>query len=354
MKYILAINPGSTSSKIAVFEDETCLFEDNIKHSHEALEGFSRIQDQFEFRKNEVLRCLEDHSFDINLLSAVVGRGGLLPPVKSGAYYVNDAMLERLIVRPIAEHASNLGAIIADSIAKPLGVDAMIYDSVAVDEMHPVARITGLKEITRKSLFHALNSRSVAIEVASKKNGTYNSMTFIVAHLGGGITISLHHQGKIIDIISDDEGPFSPERAGRIPTRELIKLCYSGKYEEKTLVKMTRGGGGIKSLLDTTDIQQVENLIRLGNEDAKLYYEAMFYQVAKGIGELSTVVDGKVDQIILTGGIAHSKTATAMITKKVSFISEVVVIPGENEMKALALGCLRVLNGEEKANVYSE
>ncbi|MDP3388263.1 MAG: butyrate kinase [Eubacteriales bacterium] len=354
MTYILSINPGSTSTKIALFNEEVCLFEEVIRHSSNELDQFNHVQDQFAFRKESIEQCLEKKNFDSRKLSAIVGRGGLLPPVKSGAYYVNETMIDRLVNRPIAEHASNLGAVIAYAIAKPLGIPALIYDSVAVDELTAVARVTGLKDITRKSLFHALNSRAVAIDQAQSEGKEYSLVTYIVVHMGGGITLSLHHKGRVIDIISDDEGPFSPERAGRVPTRGLIELCYSEKYSMKEMLKKTRGQGGLKGLLGTTDMQEVEKMALNEHEDAKLFYEAMIYQIAKGIGELSVVVDGQIDKIILTGGIAYSKNITQLIAKKVSFIADVIVMPGENEMKALALGGLRVLRKQEIAHIYSE
>ncbi|NLX62506.1 MAG: butyrate kinase [Tissierellia bacterium] len=351
---ILAINPGSTSTKIAIYEDERELFTTTLEHAVEELERYDNIQDQFAMRRDAVLSFLEEKAFDIKELSAVVGRGGMLPPVKTGAYEVNELMLKTLRERPYMEHASNLGAPIAYEIAKAAGVKAYIYDSVRADELIDLARISGMPDIPRMSTSHVLNTRAVAIRVAEKYGRKYNEMNFIVAHLGGGISLNVHERGRIVDIVSDDEGAFSPEGSGRVPCRLLIELCYSGRYDKKTMLKKLRGNGGLKAYLGTTDAREIERMIEKGNERAKLIYEAMAYQVAKNIGELATVVEGKVDAIILTGGIAHSKMITSWIKKRVQFIAPVEIVPGENEMESLAYGILRVLRGEEKAREYTE
>ncbi len=352
--YILAINPGSTSTKIALYEDEKEVFTKTLEHPVEELEKYDNTQDQYEMRKDAVLSFLKEKNFDIKNLSAVVGRGGMLPPVKSGAYLVNELMLDTLKNRPVMEHASNLGAPIAYEIAKAAGVNAYIYDSVRTDELIDIARISGMPDIPRTSTSHVLNSRAMAIKAAKKYGKRYDEMNIVVAHLGGGISLSVHEKGRIVDIISDDEGPFSPERAGRVPCRDLIELCYSGKFDKRTMHKKLRGNGGIKAYLGTTDAREVEKMIEAGDENAKLIYEAMAYQIAKGIGELATVVEGKVDVIILTGGIAYSQMLTSWIKKRVEFIAPVEIMPGENEMESLAYGILRVLRGEEKAREYTE
>ena len=351
---ILAINPGSTSTKIAVYEDERELFTATLDHPVEEIEKYDNIQDQFEMRKDVVLSFLGEKGFDVKELSAVVGRGGMLPPVKSGAYEVNELMLKTLREKPYMEHASNLGAPIAYEIAKVAGVKAYIYDSVRVDELNEIARISGMPDIPRTSTSHVLNTRAMAIKLAKKMGKKYEDMNFIVAHLGGGISLNVHQKGQIVDIISDDEGPFSPESAGRVPCRKLIELCYSGKYDKRTMLKKLRGNGGIKAYLGIIDAREVERLIEKGDEKARLIYEAMAYQVAKGIGELATVVEGNVDYIILTGGIAYSEMLTNWIKKRVEFIAPVEIMPGENEMESLAYGILRVLRGEEKFRVYTE
>ncbi|PAB59757.1 butyrate kinase [Anaeromicrobium sediminis] len=350
--YVLSINPGSTSTKVAIYENELEIHKTTIDHSSEELKKYDKTIEQCSMRKDAILKFLEEVGFDVKELSGVVGRGGMLPPVKSGAYRVNESMIDRLTNRPVVEHASNLGGIIAYEIANPLGINAYVYDSVAVDELMPIARISGMKEIERKSFSHALNMRAMAIKTAKKIEKSYYDCNFIVAHLGGGISISVHNKGKMVDIVSDDEGPFSPERAGRVPCRELINLCFSGKYDKKTMSKMLRGKGGLISYLDTNSALDVQKMIDEGNEEAKLVYEAMAYQVAKGIGELATVVDGKVDRVIITGGIAHSKLISEWIKSRVEFIAPVEIVPGENELEALALGGLRVLNGEETAYEY--
>ena len=352
--YILAINPGSTSTKIALYEDEKEVFTKTLEHPVEELEKYDNTQDQYEMRKDAVLAFLKEKNFDIKNLSAVVGRGGMLPPVKSGAYVVNELMLDTLKNRPVMEHASNLGAPIAYEIAKEAGVNAYIYDSVRADELIDIARISGMPDILRTSTCHVLNTRAMAMKVAKKYGKRYDEMNFVVAHLGGGISINVHEKGRIVDIISDDEGPFSPERAGRVPCGNLIDLCFSGKFDKKTMHKKLRGNGGLKAYLGTTDAREVEKMIESGDEKAKLIYEAMAYQVAKGIGELATVVNGDVDAIILTGGIAHSKMLTSWIKKRVEFIAPVEIMAGENEMESLAYGILRVLRGEEKAREYTE
>lgn len=351
---ILAINPGSTSTKIAVYENEKEVFCKTLDHPVEQIEKYGNVQEQFEMRKAVVLSCLKENGFEISELSAVVGRGGMVPKVKSGAYKVNEAMVDRLKNNPIVEHASNLGALIAYEIANNIAVNAYIYDSVRVDELKDIARISGMVEIPRTSTSHALNSRAMAMKVAERYGKKYWDMNFIVAHLGGGISLSVHEKGRIIDIIADDEGPFSPERAGRVPCKNLIDLCYSGKYDKGTMNKKLRGNGGLKDYLNTIDVRDVIKMVNEGDKYAKLILEAMAYQIAKGIGELATVVEGKVDVIIITGGIAYSDLITSWIQKRVEFIAPVEIMPGENEMESLALGTLRVLKGEEKAREYKE
>jgi butyrate kinase len=351
---ILVINTGSTSTKIALYEDEKEVFTKSLSHPDDLINKFDDVQDQLNMRLEFVRSYLEEKEFDIKEISCVVARGGMLLPVKSGAYVVNELMLDRVENRPVMEHASNLAAPIAYDIAKEAGVPSYIYDSVMTDEFPDISRISGMPDIPRNSTSHVLNTRAMAIKYAKSIGKSYNSLNIIVAHLGGGISINLHHNGQIIDLVSDDEGPFSPERAGRVPCRQLINLCYSGEFDKKTMQRKLRGNGGLKAYLSTIDAREVETMILEGNEYAGLIYEAMAYQIAKGIGELSTVVDGKVDVIILTGGIAYSKMLTSWIKNRVSFISHVEIMPGENEMEALAYGALRVLRGEEKAREYIE
>jgi len=351
---ILAINPGSTSTKIAVYIDEQELFSETINHSDEELAKCVSLREQFEMRKNLIREVFHRRKFDTAELDAVVGRGGLLPPVKAGGYLVNEAMKRRIIYGPIISHASNLGALLAAAVAKPYGIPAYIYDAVSADELKPVAKITGIPEIERQSFCHVLNSKATARKVAQGFGKKYEEMNFIVAHLGGGISISAHERGKIVDVISDDAGPFSPERSGSVPLHYIVDMCYSGKYSKQELLKKLRGMGGLKAHLGTHDCQEIERMIANGDEKAKLVYEAQAYQVAKGIGELSPTIDGEIDGIILTGGMAYSEMLTSLISKRVDFIAPVYVVPGENELEALALGALRILRGEEECHEYIE
>ena len=355
MRYlILVINPGSTSTKIALYENAQERWKAALPHSAAELAGYATIADQYPLRQAALLACLREHQVELATCAAIVGRGGLLPPVKSGAYQVNAAMLDRLRNRPVAEHASNLGAILAYELAAPHGIPAYIYDAVAVDELQPLARVTGWPAITRRSLIHALNMRAAAIKTAQQLQRPYRDLKLIVAHLGGGISLSAHQQAQMIDIVSDDEGPFAPERAGRLPAIALAKLCFSGQYAAAEVIKTLRGQGGLSAHLQTNNTIEVEARIQAGDQHAALIYEAMAYQIAKGIGELATVLHGQVDRIVLTGGCAHSTLLTTWISERVRFIAPIVLLPGENEMEALALGALRVLRGEENADAYHE
>ena len=349
---ILAINPGSTSTKIALYEDRELLFKESVEHSSEELEKYPTIASQYSMRKDHITDTLSRHGYSADMLSAVVGRGGLLPPVKSGAYEVNEEMADVLMNRPVLEHASNLGGLIAKDIADEAGIPAYIYDSVSVDELSDVARITGLSEIVRTSQSHCLNMRAAAIKTAQEMGSAYTDMNLVVAHLGGGISLSAHRHGQMLDIVSDDEGPFSPERSGRLPIKNFIKLC--AQHDINDIKKMVRGNGGLVSLLGTNSALEVQKRIDSGDERARLVYEAMAYQIAKSIGELAVVLGGEVDAIVITGGIAYSEFITEYIKKKVSFIAPVRILPGENELESLAFGAYRVLTGEEKAHIFAE
>ena len=349
---VLAINPGSTSTKIALYEDAREILSATLEHTPDDMKGFESVQAQFDMRRDAVLKFIEQSGCDVNTLSAVVGRGGMLPPVKSGAYRVNEAMIDCLKNKPAFEHASNLGAQIAYDIAERAGVTAYIYDSVRVDELKDVARLSGMPAIPRESSSHALNSRAMAMKCADRNGWRYDSKNFVVAHMGGGISITAHEKGKMVDVLADDEGPFSPERAGRVPCKQLVELCFSGQYSRSEVLKMMRAESGLKGYLETADARIVEKRIKAGDLEAERVYKAMAYQVAKGIGELATVLNGAVDAIVLTGGIAYSKQLTSWIEASVAYIAPVVVLPGENEMESLVLGTLRVLRGEEKASDY--
>lgn len=350
---VLAINPGSTSTKIALYEEETKIFEKSLSHSAKELEEFDDVLDQFEFREKIILSVLEEENIDINELSAVVGRGGMLPNMEAGGYAVNKDMLDTFrddnLVTP---HASNLGALLSYKIAEPLGIPSYIYDAVTSDELQEIAKITGLPQIRKQSISHVLNAKAVSRKVAKKYGKKYEEMSFLVAHLGGGISISLHHEGKIIDCIRDDEGPFSPERVGSIPMLDLVDICYSGEFTKKEVVKLFRGNGGIKAYLGTQDMRDVEAMVEAGDEQAKILFEAEAYQISKGLGSLAPVLNGVFDCIILTGGMAYSKMLTNMISERVKFIAPIEIVPGEDEMEALAFGALRLLKGDEEAKEY--
>ncbi|HUU05115.1 MAG TPA: butyrate kinase [Patescibacteria group bacterium] len=347
-KYILAINPGSTSTKIAIFLGKEKILGQNISHTLDELTPFSRIIDQHHFREKVILDFLKQNAFDVNLLAAVVGRGGLLSPMASGTYQVNNEMIDFLKNNKM-EHASNLGALLASDIASIVPVDAFIVDPVVVDEMADIARITGLPEIRRVSIFHALNHKAAAREAAKKLERPYRDCRLIVAHLGGGISIGAHLNGQVIDVNNalNGDGPFAPERAGSLPSWSLIELALSGKYDQAALKKKITGKGGIVAHLNINDMRKVEEMVKAGDRDATLIFEAMAYNVAKDIGSLATVLEGKIDAIVLTGGIAYDQYFVELIRRRVEFLAQLIVLPGEDEMTAMAQGALRVLSGEE-------
>jgi butyrate kinase len=351
---ILTINPGSTSTKIGVFEDERSIFEKTIRHDAETLQRYPSIIDQYEFRKQTILDALDEEGINLSKLSAVCGRGGLLRPIEGGTYRVNEQMLMDLRKGYSGQHASNLGGILAYEIASALNIPAFIVDPVVVDELEPIARISGLALIERRSIFHALNQKAVARRVAKQLGKRYEELNLIVAHMGGGITVGAHKKGRVVDVNNglDGEGPFSPERAGTVPAGDLVSLCFSGEYFRDEVMNMLVGKGGLVGYLGTNDAVKVEKMIEAGDEKAKLVYSAMAYQVAKEIGAASAVLAGKVDAIILTGGLAYGKQFVKEISDRVHWIADVFVHPGENELQALAEGALRVLRGEEKDKVY--
>ncbi|MBE6065026.1 butyrate kinase [Clostridium cochlearium] len=351
---LLIINPGSTSTKIGVFEDEKLLFEETLRHSAEEIGKYSNVYEQFPFRKEVILNVLKEKGFDINTLDAIVGRGGLLKPVEGGTYEVNDAMLKDLKESVRGEHASNLGGIIGNEIAKSLNIPAFIVDPVVVDELQDVARISGMPEIERTSIFHALNQKAVARRYAKENNKKYEDVNIVVVHMGGGASVGAHKNGRIIDVNNalDGEGPFSPERSGGVPIGDLVRLCYSGKYTLDEMIKKINGKGGTVAYLGSNDFREVEEKALAGDEKYKLILDAFIYQISKEIGKCAVVLEGNVDAIVLTGGIAYSKYVTKEIENKVKFIAPVVLYPGEDELLALAQGGLRVLNGEEKAKEY--
>lgn len=351
---ILVLNPGSTSTKIGVFRDEEAVFVANVDHPSAEIEKYDTVADQLEFREAAVLSILEAHVVDLKALDCVVARGGLVRPLPHGTYRINDRMKEDLRTACYGGHASNLGALIADQIARKLGKPAFISDPVVVDELEDVARVTGLKGIRRRSIFHALNQRAVSLRYAKSRHARYEDLTLIVAHMGGGVTVGLHRRGRVVDVNNglDGEGPFSPERAGSIPAGDLVGLCFSGKHTEHEVRKMLTGKGGYVSLLGTNDMRDAEKRAAEGDAEADLVNRAFLYRVSKEIGALAAAAEGKVDAILLTGGIARGKNVTDAIAAKVSWIAPVVAYPGEGELEALRDAGLRVLRGEEMPVEY--
>ncbi|MDI6846372.1 MAG: butyrate kinase [Candidatus Saccharicenans sp.] len=351
---ILVINPGSTSTKIAVFDDETEIFKVNISHPLEEIQKYSRIIEQFSFRKEVIMKELERAGISRESLKAVVGRGGLLRPIPGGTYLITEKMLEDLKAEVQGEHASNLGAMIAHTIASELNIPAYIVDPVVVDEMQEIARITGLPMIRRRSILHALNQKKVARQAAHDLGKPYDELNLIVVHLGGGISVGAHKKGRVVDVNNalNGDGPFAPERAGSLPAADLVALCFSGQYTQAEIKKLLAGKGGIVAHLGTNDMRVVEERIKNGDQKAALILEAMAYNVAKWIGAMATVFEGQVDAIVITGGLAYYQDFVEMIKKRCSFIAPVKIYPGEDEMRALLEGALRVLRGEEKAKIY--
>ena len=352
---LLIINPGSTSTKIGLFDDETLLFEETLRHSTEEISRYNLIVDQMDFRKELILDFLKSKNFDVKELPAVIGRGGLLKPIPGGTYKVSEALLEDLRVGKQGQHASNLGGLLANEIAGPLGIPAYIVDPVVVDELAPVARYSGLPELPRISIFHALNQKAVAKRYAKEQGVPYDTLNLIVAHMGGGVSVGAHQGGRVVDVNNtlDGDGPFSPERTGSLPVGALVKMCFSGKYTQAEIAKKINGKGGLNAYLGTNDMRDVTRMaFEEGNQEAENVFHAFTYQVAKDIGAMSAVLCGKVDQIILTGGIAYSDRVVDEIRQRVSYISGITVYAGEDELLALAQGGLRVLKGEEEALDY--
>lgn len=350
----LIINPGSTSTKLAVFQDQVNIYSETLRHSREDLQPFDNIFAQFDYRLRLVQEAINRCGIIPGDLDAVVGRGGLLRPVPGGTYIVNDSMTEDLKAEKRGSHASNLGGLLARSVADALGIRAFIVDPVCVDEMQPIARISGMPDNPRESLFHALNQKAIARRAAGDLGREYGKTNLIVAHLGGGISVGVHSGGQVVDVNNaiPGDGPFSPERSGSVPVGKLIAMCYSGEYSLSQMMKKVIGHGGLVAYLGTNDAQEVENRIIGGDSEAKLVYEAKAYQIAREIGAGSAVLKGMVDAIVITGGMAHSRMLTGWIEERVRFIAPVLVYPGEDEMEALAAGGLRVLTGKEKAKIY--
>ncbi len=352
MHRILTINPGSTSTKAALYEGGNVIFSENIPIEKDSISSCPAVLDQFTMRYKLLEGLLANKGVALDSFDAVVGRGGILSPVSSGTYLVNDEMKDYLRKAPRGEHASNLGAFLADRFALYSSCPAFIVDPVSVDELTDVARISGAPEIKRSSLVHALNQKAVARKVAAHMGKRIEECRFVVAHLGTGITIGAHVDGKIVDVVgAKADGPFSPERAGGLPVGELIEFIFNGRYTREEIDKKLLSGWGLVAYLGTRDIRAAFEMAERDHE-AKVVLEAMIYQIAKGIGEMSVVLDGDIDSIILTGGMAHSQKLVGMIKKKIKFLAPLTIMPGENEMDALFEGAERVLNGEELPRHY--
>ena len=353
MKLILVINPGSTSTKVALFRNAENVIQNNLTHSAEEISKFERVADQLEMRQDLIEGWMKEEGYKLSDLEAVVGRGGLLKSMPGGTYEVSSKMKDDLIAAQRGEHASNLGGLIADKIAQKAGVKSFIVDPVAVDEFDDIARISGIPQIERISLGHALNIKAVGRRAARELGKNLEDVNLVVAHIGGGISICPLRKGKAIDYNNANEmGPFSPERTGGLPCGDLVKLCFSGKFTLPEMKKKISGKGGLVAYLGTNDAREVQKRIDEGDKNAELIFSAMAYQIAKEIGQMATVLKGDVDAIVMTGGVSYSENLTNQVKEMVSFIAPYMVIPGEDEMLALAEGTVRVLNNEEKAKIY--
>jgi butyrate kinase len=343
---ILIINPGATSTKIAVYEDETEVFSEAIHHTQEELAGFEHVIDQLAFRRDLVMRTLREHGFSRDEFSAVCSRGGLLKHIPSGTYRISDAVVRDIYHPPYGEHASSLGPVIAKELADLAGIPAFLVDPVSVDEMIPLARVSGLKGMERESFFHALNQKAVARKAAGQLGKAYEAVNLIVVHMGGGVSVAAHQKGRVIDVYNvKDDGSFSMDRGGALPVNALVNLCFSGKTRQE-IKKLLGTEAGVFSYLGTRDFREVETRMLAGEPETKLIFEAMAYQHAKDIGALAAVLKFDVDAIVLTGGIAYSERFCAEISGYVEKIAPILRIPGEEEMRSLAEGALRVLRGE--------
>jgi butyrate kinase len=350
---ILAIDPGSTSTKVGLFDDDKPVYKGSVSHSVEELSRFSTSFEQKDFRTQAVLAFLAKNDVDLKTIDAVIGRGGIIKPLRAGTYAVNQRMLDDLKNSPY-DHPSNIGAVIALGIAEQIGVPAYIADPICVDEFEDVARISGLKELERPTLSHALNTRATLFKYAKEVHKDVSEINVVIGHLGGGISITPIKNGKMVDTSgASDGGPFSPERSGALPTTLLIKFCFRSGMNEKQLLDYVTKRGGLASYLETNDLRKAKEMIDSGNTDAKLVFDAMCYQIAKEIGAMATVLKGSVEAILLTGGMAFDKALVSEISGRVEWIAPVKVYPGEEELEALASAALRVLRGEEQAREYA-
>jgi butyrate kinase len=353
---VLAVNPGSTSTKLAVYEGEKCILQKTIRHSIEEITKYKRIADQFEFRKGVIIDSLIEEGIPVDSIKYIIGRGGLTYPMESGVYLVNNLMLQHSREGVMGEHASNLGPLIADYIALQIpNAKAYIADPVVTDELESIARIAGHPRFSRVSIFHALNQKAIARMHARKIGRSYEELNLLVTHLGGGISVGAHKNGRVIDVNNalNGEGPFSPERSGTLPVFQLIDICFSGKFSKDQIQRMVVGEGGYVAYLGTNDALDVQEAAEKGDEKAVIIQDALCYQVAKLIGEMAVVLNGKVDGILLTGGLAFNKYLVNFISKKVDFIAPIYVYPGEDELEALAMNALRVARGEIQPKIYT-
>ena len=352
---ILAINPGSTSTKFAVYFNEECKFSSVIRHSIDDLSYYESVIGQFDFRKGLIIDALVEEGFDVDRIKYIIGRGGLTYPLESGVYLIDDLMLKHAREGIYGQHASNLGPLIADYIANQIpGAKAFIADPVVTDELNDIARVTGHPSFEKRSIFHALNQKATARFHSEKIGVAYERLRLIVVHLGGGISIGAHLNGKVIDVNNalDGDGPFSPERSGSLPVGQVIELCFSGRYSKDEIKRMVVGEGGFVAYLGTNNAEEVQQRIDEGDQQAQLIQEALLYQVSKSIGEMAIVLEGKVDAILLTGGLAYNNKLTETISHKTAFIAKCFVYPGEDELKALAMNALLVACGETSAKKY--
>lgn len=357
MHRILAINPGSTSTKFAVYFDKKCVLNKTIRHSMDELMRYNNVVDQFDFRKGYIIDALVEEGIEVDSIKTIIGRGGLTYPLESGVYRVNHQMLKHAREGVLGQHASNLGPLLADYIAQQIPkANAYIADPVVTDELCDVARFAGHPNFERRSVFHALNQKATARIHAGKLGKAYENLNLIVAHLGGGISVGAHKKGRVIDVNNafDGEGPFSPERAGTLPVGQLIGICFNKKYSEEKIRRMVVGEGGFVAYLGTNNAKEVQELAEAGNEKARLVQEALFYQVSKMIGEMAVVLEGKTDGILLTGGLAYNPHLESYIRKKAGFLAPVFTYPGEDELEALAMNALRVANGEVQVKEYEK
>ncbi|HEW91027.1 MAG TPA: butyrate kinase [Thermotogaceae bacterium] len=351
---ILVINPGSTSTKVAIFENDKCIFKKVVEHPLEELKKFNRFIDQYEMRKKAIVDSVEIAGYDLEEFDAIAARGGILEAMEGGTYLINENITNYLKYESKIDHASNLAPIIAHELSKEYNIPAFLTDPISVDEFNELARFSGIKEIQRKSLSHALNMKMVGRKVAEELGKSYEECNFVIAHIGGGISVSAHEKGRMIDVNNaNDEGPFSAERTGELPVGDVVKLAFSGKYTKSELKRRYTKQGGLIAYLGTNNLKEVLERAEV-DPKAKLIVKAMVLQIAKEIGGMCTVLKGKVDAIILTGGMTNNPKFVEMIKEYISKFSLVMVLPGEKEMEALALGALKVLRGEITPKMYTE